>query len=242
MMARFFRKIIVVTFLLMTGLHFAYTSSFAAEPMLSIYPASGYIKLDSTFTIDIKIDSGDNNITMARAVIVFDPEMLEIVSVEKNDALFCDWPADKQSIDKTNGVIAILGFCQSGVGNTLYKTSGESDVYARIKLKALKNGEVTIFWPWTGKDEEFKNVLMADGSPTQNVLLTKPTDVTFEITDKITGGEDTVPPDTGIFGFSVAILAAAILFSSLVVLVGGKIYASIHKKRCEKRYKTIAKL
>lgn len=153
----------------------------ATEPMLSIFPAGGTVtNKDNGFTVDVMIDSAGEQLTEARFVITYDPTYLQVTKAEKNNTLFAQWPDDETSIDNTNGVVMLTGFSQSGK-DTLYETSGDADVMARLTFKVLKTGTATLDWSYSGSDEDFKSVLLTDGSPPQNVLKTKPTAVTFNI-------------------------------------------------------------
>lgn len=180
MLVKKYLKTIFLTVFLFT---FVFVSPIkaATEPMLSIYPAGGTVtNKDNGFTADVMIDSAGEQLTEARFVITYDPTYLQVTKAEKNNTLFGQWPEDETSIDNTNGVVMLTGFSQSGT-DTLYKTSSTADVMARLTFKVLKTGTVTLDWSYSGADEDFKSVLLTDGSPPQNVLKTKPTAVTFNI-------------------------------------------------------------
>lgn len=178
---------------------------YASEPMFSFYPGEGdaYDSGDG-FTVDILIDSGGEELVEARAVITFDPSMLKVTEAKRNNSLFLTWPSDESTIDNENGVIMLTGFTQSGEG-TLYSTDGDPDVFARLTFEILEEGETSLEWEYSGKNESFKSVLMKDGSPPQNVLNSKPDSATFNL---ITG-ESVTAPDTGLDPESTQILAGA---------------------------------
>jgi hypothetical protein len=118
-----------------------------------------------------------------------------VTKAERNDSLFCSWPEDQQTIDNAEGVVMATGFCQSG---TLYKTTGESDVFVRLTFEALKEGNLVLDWEYSGQDEAFKSVIMKNGSPTINILDSAPAKGTYilSITDP---NAKPVVPETGIF-------------------------------------------
>ncbi|MBD3329219.1 hypothetical protein GF357_01870 [Candidatus Dojkabacteria bacterium] len=207
----------------------------AQEANFSIRPEEGYVKGDSEFIIDVLIDSAGEELTVARAVLVFDPEKVEITKVEKHSALFCNWPDDKQTIDQENGVISIFGQCQSGAED-LYSTSGEPDVYARISFLAEQVGDVTFDWEWSGENQEFKSVLMKDGSPPQNILNSKPAPVTYEILEVADLPDDT--PDTGFWDNDAVVIAICSILISILIYVIGRAWIALSRLNYEKRVRT----
>ena len=154
----------------------------AASPSLSFYPSSGIVKSsEEGFTVDVLIDSGDKKLAKARMVFNFDPSQLQIRTASRNNSLFEQWPNDESTLDNTNGVVMLTGFTQSGSG-TLYQSSGEAELLARIEFDVLEEEEdaqILLQWEYSGSDDLFQSVLLADGSPPQNVLDTRPEDAAF---------------------------------------------------------------
>jgi len=240
------KKVLSIFFILFSFIFFMLlpvTESFAASGSLSFYPIGGYVRKGEDFTVDVKIDSGGENITLARVVFVFDPEMVEIVQADKNASLFCNWPTDQQTVDNTNGVYRLTGYCQSGEG-TLYKTEGESDVFTRIKFKALKEGKIDFEWEYSGEDLPYKTVIMKDGSPTQNILTSAPTNVSFNSVVSAPNTNPTTPtnqgstPQTNVIDTESLVIGGVIAFGSILVLVGGTLMSSWGQKALHKKYKT----
>lgn len=156
----------------------------AQSPSLSFYPESGIIKdVDEGFTVDVLLDSGEEELVKTRMVFTFDPSQIQITKASRNNSLFQQWPDDESTLDNENGVVMLTGFTQSGSGQ-LYKTSEEADVLARIEFEIITDdtqAEIPLEWEFTGSDELFQSVLVADGSPPQNVLETRPTDGLYAI-------------------------------------------------------------
>jgi hypothetical protein len=153
--------------------------------MFSIYPAGGtVVNKDNGFTVDVMIDSGGKALVSARFVLLFDPTYLQLTSTQKNNTLFAQWPSAESTIDNTNGVVMLTGFSQSGT-DALYTTGSSADIMARLTFKVVKTGKTTLDWAYSGADEDFKSVLLTDGSPPQNVLASKPSAVTFTISNTI---------------------------------------------------------
>jgi len=216
----------VISFFIVIYFQFTF-SVFAGE--LKINPTLGRVVKGETFLIDVLIDSEGNSLTEVTAVIVFDPTLIQIREVTRNEGLFTTFPDNEQTTDNENGVIMITGFTQSGSG-TLYKTSGNSDVLMRISFEAIESGTVDFDWEFSGSNEPFKSVLMKDGSPPQNVLSNKPSSVTFTILEDA-GGNTT--PTTGLMdgtnlSFAFGIFVAGIALTlGIVVLNKGRGYGLI---------------
>ena len=156
----------------------------ASSPTFSFYPNRGIIKnVEDGFTVDVLIDSGTGSLSKARMAFNFDPRQLQIKKASRNNSLFDQWPDDESTLDNENGVVMLTGFTQSGAGD-LYKTSGDPDVLARVEFEVLEddlNTEIPLEWEYTGSDDLFQTVLLADGSPPQNILNTRPSDAVFSI-------------------------------------------------------------
>lgn len=189
-----------------------------------ISPGSGYVLEDEDFTVDILIDSSGENILLARSVITFDPTKLQLVTAERNNTLFDQYPDSGASTDNENGVIMLEGFTQSGVA-PLYLTGSEPDVFARLRFTAVKDGNVTLDWEYNGNDEQFKSVIMADGSPPVNVLNSKPAAVTYKIQDVDNPGATTgsTTPVTSIQDNTMTFVGTGVIVSALLILGGSKI-------------------
>jgi hypothetical protein len=184
-------------------------SASAAAAEFSFRPGSGQIKRGANFTVDILIDTVGEASSLARAVVTFDPDLVQVLKAEKNESLYCDYPEDEQSVDNTNGVLMLTGFCQSGE-DVLYETEDDPDVFARVQFEAVSTGSLVLDWEYSGEDVPFKSVVVADGSPPQNVLDEKPVSGVYSIVANIT----TPPPSTG-YTVSIVMIAAGIGLLSL---------------------------
>jgi hypothetical protein len=157
---------------------------FASSPSFSFYPQSGVVKkVDEGFIVDVLIDSGDNSLTKAMFTFNFDPRVLQLRKASRNNTLFEQWPEDESSLDNDNGIVMLTGFTQSG-SSTLYKTEGEPDLFARLEFDVIssqKDQVIDLEWEYSGSDQLFQTVLVADGSPPQNVLMERPSDARFRI-------------------------------------------------------------
>lgn len=220
------------------------SKAYAVEPIgFFVKPSSGYVAVGSEFVIDIMINSPSENLVTARAVLGFDPDVVKVTKAERNSAIFCLWPDDQQSVDNTNGLVMVTGFCQSGNG-TPYKTVDGADVFARLTFKVLSAGSVNMKWEYSGQDEPFKSVLIKDGSPPINILDSAPVDPNFSAVKKTTtntnnNNNNGVIPQTGLIDTSSAVVGGSILVGSLMLFVGGGILANISRRNTLKKYSTV---
>ncbi len=211
--------------------------AFAAAPEYSIRPSNGKVQINKNFTIDLLIDSNNNDVSYARATLEFDPTILQVVSAKRNASLFCDYPEAEQSVDNTGGLLMVTGFCQSGVDEP-YRTSGSADVFARVVFKAISIGDAKISWNWSGEDVPFESVIMKDGSPPRNLLISKPGNVTFDVVRNLSSGSNNPPtsgetPSTGL-GLSFGLLAGGFVLVSL-----GFAYVKLSERQLRSKLKTV---
>jgi len=195
---------------------------YASAATFEIFPKEGSVELTDEFYVDILIDSEGAQVNKASAVLTFDPTYLEIISAERNNALFDQFPADMQTTDNDNGVIMLTGFTQSGGDFDLYQTDGDPDVFARIQFKSQRPGRFTLDWEYNGEDLPFKTVILADGSPPSVVLDSAPAFASFTSLDDDNDG-------TGNFQGEVVPVTAAgdYIFGYIgvgLVFVGAMIY------------------
>ncbi|MBI2356905.1 hypothetical protein HYV12_02565 [Candidatus Dojkabacteria bacterium] len=196
--------------------------TYAADPSFSIYPSKGVVTVGKTFTVDVLIDSAGLDIAQARATLLFDPTMVKVVKPEYNASLFCSYPTDQLSVDNKYGVVMLTGFCQTGT-DTLYKTVGGADVFARVKFEVKKAGTIKLEWNHDGTNKDFMSVIMKNGSPPTNALTKKPATATY--TTSGTGSTPTPTfPNTAV-SFSWGALAAGILLIS-----AGWLYLALGKR------------
>ncbi len=173
------------TIILLTSFFLRGGSVYASEPSFSIYPSGGtVVNKDNGFIVDVLIDTAGEKITSGRFTLLFDPSMLQLKKAERNNTLFAQYPNDESTIDNENGVVMLTGFTQSG-SSTLYATGEKPDVFARLTFSVLKKGDAVLDWQYGGDTASFETAMYKEGSPPQNILLTKPSSATFAIGDDI---------------------------------------------------------
>lgn len=139
----------------------------AADPKLSLTPATGSYKVNDTFTVTVLIDSAGQVVGAADAVGTFDSDKLELISLtEATDMVFkassaggacmpnssAEWATGKFSITcysnmsagdvAVNGNLAVLTFKAKAVGTasatfTCNGTAGDSNIIQSATVKDI---------------------------------------------------------------------------------------------------------
>lgn len=220
---RIFRKtgkILIFAFFFTGFISFSANKIYAETGEFTLSKEIKDVRVGDQFYVDLNIDSDGESLILARSALTFDQNKAKLVKVERNEDMFCDWDEDRQSADNENGVIVVEGYCQSGTSQ-LYRTVGEPEIYARFTFEAIEDGDFGLNWEWSGENEDFKSVVMAEGSPPQNILENKPSGISYTIVGK----DDKIPdrtktPRTGVFDFlNVGLGALFIAFSVLSFLI-----------------------
>ncbi len=204
-------------FLLFLLLTLSIPKVYASDATFSFYPSSGIVEdVKEGFIVDILINSGGYELSKARAVIKFDPSVIQLRKAMKNNALFEEWPLDQSTTDNSKGVVMLTGITSSEGLVPYYKTATSSDIFARLEFDIVEesSSKLVLSFEYSGEDELFQSVLISSGKDNQNVLLSQPESATFEIE------EDVVPStaiDMNILGVGIGIL---------LILVGGFVRGS----------------
>ena len=208
------KGLIFLLFLLLT---LSIPKVYAADASFSFYPSSGIVEdVTEGFTVDILIDSGGYELSKARAVIKFDPSVVQLSKAMKNNSLFEEWPLDQSTTDNTNGIVMLTGITSSDGLVPYYKTATSPDVFARLEFDIVDESaeKILLSFEYSSEDELFQSVLISAGKDTQNVLLSVPSSVTFLI-------DDDIVPST-----SIDMNTLGIGIGILLILVGGFVRGS----------------
>ena len=208
------KGLIFLLFLLLT---LSIPKVYAADANFSFYPSSGIVEdVNEGFTVDILIDSGGYELSKARATIKFDPSIVRLSKAMRNSTLFEEWPLDQSTTDNISGLVMLTGITSTDGGVAYYSTTSSPDVFARLQFEIIdESKDILLNFEYSGEDELFKSVLISAGKDTQNVLLSQPESVTFQISE-----ESEVPStaiDMNMLGIGIGIL---------LILVGGFVRGS----------------
>ncbi|KKP64427.1 MAG: hypothetical protein UR61_C0046G0001, partial [candidate division WS6 bacterium GW2011_GWE1_34_7] len=124
-----------------------------ADASFSFYPSSGIVEnVQEGFTVDVLINSGGYELSKARAVIKFDPSVLQLTQASRNNTLFELWPTDQSTTDNGNGIVMLTGYTTSDGVTSFYKTQTSSDVFARLKFDIVDESaeEILLRFEYSG--------------------------------------------------------------------------------------------
>ena len=195
----FFIPLLVISFFVLSLSVVESDTDFTTSAELSLYPSEGTVEQGDDFTLDILVDTKGQEVLLVRAVLKFNPELVQLETVVENEGLFCDWPSAEQMIDNESGLVMITGFCQSGGEEELYATTGDADILTRLTFDTIQSGELLMEWEYSGIDEPMKSVIISDGSPPQNILEFDEGELTYTYT--IDPKEEVKMPETNISPF-----------------------------------------
>lgn len=190
---------------------------YASDATFSLYPSSGVVRdVNDGFTVDILINSGENEVSKARAVIKFDPKIVKLSKAYRNNNLFEQWVENEISTDNVKGIVMLTAATTSIETIPYYVTEGDPDVFARLEFDIVTTDytkPVILDFNYSGEDEELMSVILSanDG----NVLNSRPLSATFTLGD----GVDI--PDT-----AIDMNIIGVVMGILLILAGGFIRSS----------------
>lgn len=208
-------KKLVPLFITVLIFSFASKGALAQSPTFSFYPPNGVISdVEKGFILDVLIDSGSYNISKAKAVIKFDPKVVQLTKALRNESLFEEWPFDQQSTDNLEGIVMITGITQSQ-GSALYSTQGDPDVLARLEFDVITSEKQDVVFEilYTGGNEQLSSIIL-DSVSSENVLRSNPPTAVYSL-------DVEEVPETGIDMNTLGIIMGVFL-----ILIGGYIRGS----------------
>lgn len=151
---------------------YAQTTSTTTNSMLSLSPASGFTGVGDEFYLNIMLNTKGNTSISTRAVLLFDPEYIELTKVEYTN-LYCNYTkstgGSEFGISKTIGYVVVTGTCnEDPVKNT------SPEVFATVHFKAKKIGDINVEFRYSGQDQPGFSIVYGNGSPPPNILQEKP--------------------------------------------------------------------
>jgi hypothetical protein len=157
----------ILGFFLFAATAFLPSPAMAASPRIYLYPQTGYALLGENFTADIMLDTRGSDTTKVKAVIEFDPELVEVTEAKHGD-IFCQYPEDEYTVDNQEGWIVLTGFCL----DPIYRTSSEAELFGRFTFRPRKEGTVDMdFITENGTDDNY-TLAMDTSSPPQVIDVT----------------------------------------------------------------------
>jgi len=177
------KKIICLIILLLL---FISSSSSAFAASFSLDPVTTSSQANSSFTVDLDIDTGGVQTTGANAILTYDTTVLEVVSVAYPASP--PYSTNSETIDNTNGRLTI----NSSATSQAYAYSGTGTM-ATITLKGLIAGSSSLSFLCVAGSTTDSNII---NTSVQDILdCSQLTNGSYTITSSA-GGDDTTPTAT----------------------------------------------
>lgn len=187
------------------------TPSFAAgQATLNLVPPTAAQKVDSLFTVQIKVNTAGTAVNTIKAYLTFDPTVLEVTSISTTGSVASIFTENDP--DNVNGTIHITG-AATGDGYT-----GTNGLFATLNLKAKTGGTSTLTFT-----SDSKIISNDDNSDILNFVAL--VNGSYTVSGTGGGGGDTTVttttatgsalPDSGSFTSTITLVVLALL------LVGG---------------------
>jgi len=177
-------------------------------------PRTKTVVKDTTFDVTINITAtATKEISFARAVLVFDPTMLEIPQALEAGTMFCEYPTDEFNYiaDNSQGQVMITGISSGTVGCPFPAVNTTGTLFARITFKAKKAGVVDLSFLSNGQLADNMSGI-ADISSPSLYIMSEPSDGKYTILSSATA---TTPVPPGNLGVDPRILVG------VAVVIGG---------------------
>lgn len=211
----FMRKFLQsITVVLMLG-HIFITPAQAASPTFYLDPSSDSATVGDEFSVDIMIDSDGEEVLEARAVLTYDPDIIQVSAVSHSN-IFCTYPDSGYDVDNSTGQLILTGFCN----DDNYSTSGDADIFGRVTFQGRGNGEGEVEFAYDGTDDEDVTYMQSPGSPPLKITLISPTGGSYSVSGgATTPDDDSGLPSTGLFDNLGITFGISLLVLSFLVLV-----------------------
>lgn len=136
----------------------------ASAAIISIQTDNLKVSQNSTFVVEVRLDSEKQVINAVQARITYDPQVLEFIQESKSGSFLSLW-AEEPKVDTTAGVITFTG----GIPNGSYVISGRV-IFLAFRAKTL--GTTSI-----GIDSGTAGVYLNDGLGTKAATRVKPANI-----------------------------------------------------------------
>jgi hypothetical protein len=163
---------------------------------MKLNQTSYQVNQNGTVTVQIQLTaSSAKQVNFARAVLRFDPSLVEIQTVQKS-TLFCEYPTDPGSYasDNTQGIL-IVSAISSGTSGCAYPTLNTTpQTMFTVTFRGKTVGTSQLIFEYNGQDSDVHSAVMDTNSPAQFVLA-DPTDGQIVVAAGTATTTTVAPPD-----------------------------------------------
>lgn len=184
-----------------------YTASLAILPVHAqsvtatfvLSPKTKKVLVNTTFDVTINIKAtATKKVSYARAVVFFDPTMLEIPQALEAGSMFCNYPTDAANYvaDNEQGQVLITGTATGESGCAFPDVTTGNSLFAKITFKAKKTGTANLSFAYNGDLEDEMSGITDSNSPPQ-FIMTAPQDGKYTIVSSLSTPTPEPPDDLG---------------------------------------------
>lgn len=185
-----------------------YTASLAILPVSAadttatfvLSPRTKTVLVNSTFEVTINIKAtATKKISYARAVVFFDPTLLEIPQALEAGSMFCNYPTDGANYvaDNAEGQIVITGTATGAADCEFPDVTTSNSLFARITFKAKKTGTANLSFMYNGRLADDMSGITDTNSPPQ-LMMSTPQDGSFKIVSSMSTPTPKPPGNLGV--------------------------------------------
>lgn len=238
-MPRFTTRLIFTTLISIIVFVFSIASVNAQQNsvQMKLNQSSYQVNQNGTVTVQIQLTaSSSKQVNFARAVVRFDPSLVEIQSVQKS-ALFCEYPTDPGSYasDNTQGIL-IVSAISSGTSGCNYPTLNTTpQTMVTVIFKGKATGTSQLIFEYNGQNSDVHSAVMDNNSPAQFVLA-DPSDGQIIVAAGAVTTTTVAPPDNlGTTEDSIIIITLG------TIIVTGILYYKNRTKKDIPRVKVLSR-
>jgi type 1 fimbria pilin len=225
---------LLIAFCMAIPLFFSVHAQQQKTVQMKLDPQTQTITAGQTVNVIVSLSAASSlQVSYAKTVLLFDPEILEIRDVVAG-SLFCKYPTDGASYasDNSQGVVMVTGFSDGTAGCNFPQLTTTPATFFTIQFRGKKNGASNLQFRFSGTNDAQNSSVMDNNSPTQFVLST-PANGDIVVSSGVTPTATPVPQPPDDLGVSptTLIISGIVGFS----LVGGIYIFSHRPKSFQKR-------
>jgi hypothetical protein len=166
----------------------------------ALSPRTKKVVKNSTFDVSVNVKStAAKEISYARAVLVFDPTMLQIPQAVEAGSMFCNYPTDEANYiaDNTEGQLMITGLSTGEAGCAYPEVTSSGSLFVRVTFKAIKTGTAELSFMFNGREADGMSGITDTNSPPQFIMST-PQDGAYTIVNSLVTTTTAPPGNLGV--------------------------------------------
>lgn len=113
-----------------------FSPSLVHAATINLFSDKDTLSIGDTFNVDLKIDSEDASINASQTTLQFDPSIVQVTSISKDDSVFNFWLSEPE-FDNKIGKVDFVGGSSSGL-------SGKSLEILKVSFKVIGSGTISL--------------------------------------------------------------------------------------------------